>query len=453
MDAHPVTHLTDQTLSSYGLGKLDDASAEAVNQHLEQCADCRKRVAEMSADSFLGRIRDAQKAASHAMSEPSQPDKTQSYEGSSGQAAPRTTMLPPGLAEHPDYEIRRELGRGGMGVVYLAHNRLMARDEVLKVMGPQIVEEPGVLDRFLREIRAVARLRHPNIVSAYTAFRCGKSLVFAMEYVAGLDLARMVKAKGPMPVGNACNYVHQAALGLQHAHEEGMVHRDIKPGNLMLSYNGNRAVIKVLDFGLAKASREQYVSDRHQDESMHHADWVGSLTAHGPDARHSRLHRSRTDRRRPEGRHPRRHLQPRLHAVLSVERPGTVSGDATGRSPGPLVNGRQAAKRRASGGAGRVGGRRGQDDGEGARPAVPGAGRGRPGAVAILQEAVCRPRSPGARGLQGWSCGSRSRRATGSEGIRGGIGVLSLSPARSASPLFFSPPLSLTAPSRIRASW
>jgi hypothetical protein len=80
-----------------------------------------------------------------------------------------------------------------------------------------------------------------------------------MEYVEGLDLARMVKARGPMPVGHACHYARQAALGLQHAHERGMVHRDIKPGNLMLSRHGDRAVIKVLDFGLAKAGRENKV--------------------------------------------------------------------------------------------------------------------------------------------------------------------------------------------------
>ena len=77
-----------------------------------------------------------------------------------------------------------------------------------------------------------------------------------MEYVEGLDLSRLVKAKGPLPVANACNYVHQAALGLQHAHEHGMVHRDIKPSNLMLAKQGNRAVVKVLDFGLAKVKSE-----------------------------------------------------------------------------------------------------------------------------------------------------------------------------------------------------
>ena len=77
-----------------------------------------------------------------------------------------------------------------------------------------------------------------------------------MEYVEGLDLSRMVKAHGPLRVAHACNYVYQAALGLQHAHERGMVHRDIKPSNLMLSPRGNRALVKVLDFGLAKVKSE-----------------------------------------------------------------------------------------------------------------------------------------------------------------------------------------------------
>ena len=86
--------------------------------------------------------------------------------------------------------------------------------------------------------------------------RIGDSIVFAMEYVEGLDLSRLVKTKGPLPIAHACNFVHQAALGLQHAHEKGMVHRDIKPSNLMLSRSGNRAAIKVLDFGLAKVKSE-----------------------------------------------------------------------------------------------------------------------------------------------------------------------------------------------------
>ena len=257
MDVHAVSHPTDQTLSSYGLGKLDDASAESVHKHLEECPDCRNRVAAISPDSFLGRLRGAQgRPDSPAPIGPSLAGLSMLAAGSPSPAPVATSTLPPGLADHPDYEILRELGQGGMGVVYLAENKLMGRKEVLKVVGSQVINRRGVLDRFLGEIRHAAKLHHPNIVTAYAALRMGESLVLAMEYVEGLDLAKMVKARGPLPVANASNYAHQAALGLQHAHEHGMVHRDIKPGNLMLTRQGNRAVVKVLDFGLAKVSRE-----------------------------------------------------------------------------------------------------------------------------------------------------------------------------------------------------
>ena len=146
-----------------------------------------------------------------------------------------------------------------MGVVYLARNTLMGRTEVLKVVGNHLSDNRGALDRFLTEIRNAARLHHPNIVTAYSALRVGESLVLAMEYVEGLDLAKIVQTRGPLPVAHACNYAHQAALGLQHAHEHAMVHRDIKPSNLMLAGLGNRAVIKVLDFGLAKIQSERAV--------------------------------------------------------------------------------------------------------------------------------------------------------------------------------------------------
>jgi hypothetical protein len=272
MDVHPTSHPTDRTLSSFGLGKLDDGLAEAVNQHLERCPECRQRVAEMSADSFLARIRDVQRSTSHPVLSQSQPGETPRDKGVNSSPA---STLPPGLADHPEYEIKRELGRGGMGVVYLAHNTLMGRDEVLKVMSREIMERPGVLDRFLREIRAVAKLRHPNIVTAYHATRLGESIVFAMEHVEGLDLARLVKARGPIPVRHACNFVYQAALGLQHAHE-GLVHRDIKPGNLMLARKGDKSTIKVLDFGLAKATREEKVDSAltHQGQALGTPDFI-----------------------------------------------------------------------------------------------------------------------------------------------------------------------------------
>jgi tRNA A-37 threonylcarbamoyl transferase component Bud32 len=173
-------------------------------------------------------------------------------------AATHRTELP----QVPGYEIEAELGRGGMGVVYKAKNTLMGRVEALKVMQKELLDDAATMARFLREIRAAAQLNHPNIVTAYAALQLGDLLVLAMEYVEGEDLARVVCARGPLPVVNACHYVRQAALGLQHAFEKGMVHRDVKPENLILARDGKKHVVKALDFGLAKATRAQEVSFR-----------------------------------------------------------------------------------------------------------------------------------------------------------------------------------------------
>jgi serine/threonine protein kinase len=256
MDASDAVHPTDQTLQYYGLGKLDDHLFQKVTRHLEACPPCQSRVSELSSDSFLGRLRQAQGHLEEPVAgpprkgdAPKQPGTT-AASGSSDVA----TTLPRELVDNPDYEIVRELGRGGMGVVYLVHNRLMGRHEAIKVIGRQLMEKQIVLDRFLREIRSVARLRHPNVVAAYSATRMGESIVYAMEYVDGLDLARLVKSKGALPVTHACYFTHQVALGLEHAHEQGIVHRDIKPGNLILSRSGERPIVKILDFGLTKAA-------------------------------------------------------------------------------------------------------------------------------------------------------------------------------------------------------
>jgi len=277
MDASQTPHPTDKTLNAYGLGKLDDPTAQSVHKHLESCPDCRRRVAELTSDSFVGRLRDAQgrpDSPAHNISSTGGLSMLAAGPGSS--APPPASTLPPGLADHPDYEITRELGRGGMGVVYLAQNKIMGRTEVLKVVSGHLLNRRGVVDRFLAEIRNAARLRHPNIVTAYSVLRVGESLVLAMEHVEGLDLAKMVQARGPLPVANACNYVHQAALGLQHAHEHGMVHRDIKPSNLMLTRQGNRALIKVLDFGLAKVQREGAVDGglTHEGQMLGTPDYI-----------------------------------------------------------------------------------------------------------------------------------------------------------------------------------
>jgi serine/threonine protein kinase len=255
--AAAVVHPTDQALESYGLGKLDDATAGSVSKHLESCSVCQRRVAELSSDEFLERLRNAKGKPELSATVGSEAAGSRADPGASAaSSAPPAETIPRGLAEHRDYQVLRELGRGGMGVVYLAHNRLMGRDEVLKVVGGHLVDRPGVRDRFLREIQSAAKLQHKNIVTAYAAMRFGESIALSMEYVPGHDLAQLVKSGGPLPVAHACSFIHQAAVGLQHAHERGMVHRDIKPANLILAREGKRAVVKVADFGLAKVTSE-----------------------------------------------------------------------------------------------------------------------------------------------------------------------------------------------------
>jgi serine/threonine protein kinase len=233
--------------------QLDDAPAEYVSLHLERCGVCRGVVAETTADGFPNRLQQAQNPQGTPV-----PSKCLSPQSRviQGQQVDKTAV-PGELLNSQQYDVLRELGRGGMGIVYLAHNKLMDRLEVLKVLNNTVMDRPDSLERFLREIRAAAKLNHDNVVKAYSAVQLGDLLVFAMEYVEGEDLAQLVKQKGRLPIGNACRYTRLAALGLQHAHEKQLVHRDIKPQNLILTRAGNQHVVKILDFGLAKASSEK----------------------------------------------------------------------------------------------------------------------------------------------------------------------------------------------------
>ena len=140
------------------------------------------------------------------------------------------------------------IGAGGMGVVYRAEHRLMKRVVALKVIHPKLLVRPAAVARFRREVEATSKLSHPNIAAAFDADEAGGNLLLATEYIEGSDLAQVVKEQGPLPVAQACEYVRQAVLGLQHAHERGLVHRDIKPHNLMRTPEGT---VKILDFGVA----------------------------------------------------------------------------------------------------------------------------------------------------------------------------------------------------------
>jgi serine/threonine protein kinase len=287
MTAQSVTCPPELVLDDFGLGKLDAASADTVSRHIETCADCRQRVASLSGDSFVGRLRQAggaqpvenrrtgvagESPANAARSTPrgnlsgspgredglTRPSRSADDPAlQDGPGSPSFVAAPPELANYAEFELIKELGQGGMGTVYLAKNRMMDRLEVLKVISQSLLDHPGAIERFQQEIRSAAKLAHPNIVAAYSVRRPGDLLVFAMEYVRGQDLSEVVKLRGRLPVANAAFYIHQVANGLQHAFEKGMVHRDIKPNNLMLAIEGKKHVVKILDFGLAKASSEK----------------------------------------------------------------------------------------------------------------------------------------------------------------------------------------------------
>ncbi|MFO0800651.1 MAG: protein kinase [Gemmataceae bacterium] len=152
-----------------------------------------------------------------------------------------------------------KLGEGGMGKVYKARDTRTGRIAALKVVRPQLLANPVIRGRYEREVRAALSLRHPNIAAAYEAGEAGGKVYLALEFVDGIDLARLVRTYGVLPVPEACEYLRQAALGLAHAHAQGVVHRDIKPGNLVVAGERHHpdatepAVVKLLDMGLVRS--------------------------------------------------------------------------------------------------------------------------------------------------------------------------------------------------------
>src|SRR5262249_16900543 len=148
--------------------------------------------------------------------------------------------------------------------VFLCEHTVMRRRVAVKLLSPGHTGDPAAVARFHREARAVARLHHPNIVTAHDVDRDGNLHFLVMEYIDGPTLDQLVRQHGPLPWAQAADYVRQAALGLQHAHEHGLVHRDVKPSNLLVDGTGT---VKVLDLGLAR-----FFHDEDDDLSRRHGD-------------------------------------------------------------------------------------------------------------------------------------------------------------------------------------
>ena len=268
------THPHPEQLAAFRLGKLGDDELAEIESHIGQCDSCCRSLKELPDDSFVNLVRQAtdstfaaESSASISAADQGQKTWDQGDTLSNGPEA----EVPSDLRDHPRYQIMEKLGQGGMGVVYKARHRLMDRVVALKVLHPNLVDKPASIARFQREWKGAARLVHPHIVTAYDAEQAGSSHFLVMEFVPGISLARLVEQQGPLSVQQACSFIRHAALGLQHAFECGMVHRDIKPQNLMvtnmetgarsaseecsppsLARRAPNEIVKILDFGLAR---------------------------------------------------------------------------------------------------------------------------------------------------------------------------------------------------------
>src|SRR5262245_17446691 len=152
------------------------------------------------------------------------------------------------------FKLLERIGVGGMGQIFLCEHTFMRRRMAIKVLPPSKAEDPVALGRFYREARVAAGLEHPNIVRTYDIDQDGPLHFLVMEYVDGTSLLEVVKKFGPLSVPRACHYIRMACRGLQSAHGTGMIHRDIKPGNIMVDRGGTA---KLLDMGLARFYRDE----------------------------------------------------------------------------------------------------------------------------------------------------------------------------------------------------
>lgn len=155
------------------------------------------------------------------------------------------------------YRLLEQVGIGGMGAVYKAEMTAMGRIVALKIMNPKLLSNAEAVARFEREVKAVSKLNHPNVVAAYDAICEGETYFLVMEFVDGGNLNQWLKKYSPLPVEWVCECIRQAAMGLQHAHDNGIVHRDIKPGNVLVAAESpfKLPVAKILDMGLVRMTQ------------------------------------------------------------------------------------------------------------------------------------------------------------------------------------------------------
>lgn len=285
----------EPTIARFAHGLLAEDEAESVVSHIETCAACGVTV-EVHARNGDDLIKQLRHASHHDLPPDPDCDRTLgrlrevdvanvlSHKGEDEATAPERIR---------DYQIVEKLGEGGMGVVFKALHTRMDRTVAIKILSQRHLSRPDRVKRFEREVKAIARLEHPNIVRATDAGEEDGLPFLVMEFVDGADLSSIVRQDGPLPVAEACEVIRQAAVGLQFAHDRGLIHRDVKPSNLILSPTspehaggssgaGGAAVVKILDLGLARLRSDAATGKETQaTEAGDTAEYSAKLTRDG----------------------------------------------------------------------------------------------------------------------------------------------------------------------------
>ena len=180
------------------------------------------------------------------------------------------------------YSLQRELGRGGMGIVYLAQDVALERPVAIKLLQPALASQPALKHRFLLEARTAARLSHPNIIPIFAVEDVGDIVFFVMAYVDGETLGERVRGRGPLPASELSRIIRDVGWGLAYAHAQGVVHRDVKADNIMIERGSGRTLL--VDFGIARVTQESGVTGT--GEILGTADYMSPEQASGELADH-----------------------------------------------------------------------------------------------------------------------------------------------------------------------
>ncbi|MCA9216163.1 MAG: serine/threonine protein kinase, partial [Planctomycetales bacterium] len=294
--------IAEPELNDFMLGKMDEARLAEISKHIDDCDACQETVIAIAqqSDTFVKAIEVAKRPGTNDFENENALARglRRIVSGARPNATPEVLTEAFAQQQIGPYHLESRLGVGGMGAVFKATHQKLKRVVALKLLPQDRWASDELIARFEREMEAIGKLDHPNIVRASDAGDDDGLHFLVMEYVDGIDLSRMVRRLGRIPVADACEIVRQAAIGLQYAHERGLVHRDIKPSNLMLGWQqsdglsvGTRPTVKILDMGLALLGDEHF-QDEHElttvGQMMGTLDYMSpeqGLDSHEVDAR------------------------------------------------------------------------------------------------------------------------------------------------------------------------